>query len=160
MYMQTKYFIFIISCCTIFSSCGTYPCAEAQGLRISPVSFTEAERDTIVFRKFVKNGSFTSLLDTTIITADNAVFKTSNDTANMVAAAGILRLVSKYDYEIYIPAVNRLTKITDIIEPQLEGNNKSIFNTRDILCGNSIQSYKKDGQLLTAKEFNLDFCIY
>ena len=34
--------------------------------------------------------------------------------------------------------------------------NKTIFNNTDIMCGNTIQSYKKDGLLLTATQFNYD----
>ena len=150
-------YLFLIPFSLIFSSCGSYPCSEAPGLRISPVSFTDAERDTIILRKFTRNNGFTGLIDTVIITTENTRFNVSNDTANIVAAAGDVFLSSKYDYEIYLPAVNKLTRISDIIEPQLEGKNTSLFNTDKVACANTIQSYKKDGQMLAAIQFNYSF---
>jgi hypothetical protein len=139
------------------ASCGTYPCAEAGGLRISPVGFTDAERDTVVVRKFLKNGIFSIPADSFFISAANADFIVSHDTANMVSSVGLLRLVSKYDYEIYLPGANRLYRITEINEPQQEGKKNSIFNNNKLLCGNTIQSYKQDGQLVSAGTFNFDF---
>ena len=99
-------------------SCGTYDCAEADGLRIGGVSFTAAELDTIILRKFVKGTGFTQLIDSVFVTD---YYQVTNDTATAGAFLSSDRLKSKYDYQIYIPSINRLVKITDMYEPQQEG---------------------------------------
>ena len=57
-------------------------------------------------------------------------------------------LKSKYDYEIFIPAVNKLVRITAISEPQ-QRMKKGLFNTTKEYCVNAIQSFQQDGQMVT-----------
>ena len=59
-------------------------------------------------------------------------------------------LKSKYDYEIFIPAVNKLVRITAITEPQ-QRMKKGLFNSTKEYCVNVIQSYQQDGQTITPK---------
>ena len=153
--MAKPFCLLVLSfCVTTLYSCGTYDCVEAYGLRIGAVSLTAAELDTIILRKFVKGSSFTQQIDSVLVIDP---YQLENDTATAGAFSGSDVLKSKYDYEIYVPAINRLTKITDMFEPQLQGKNKSIFNNTDVICGNTIQSYKKDGILLNATQFNYQF---
>jgi hypothetical protein len=149
---QTKYCFIAIAMLISFYSCRTYTCSEANGLRISTISLTKNDRDTIILRKFTKASAFTKLVDTLLIDSTKVVYEMSNDTANIVANTGDVLLKSKYDYEIYIPGISKLVKITEINEPQQEI--KRGFSK--VGCVNTIQSYQQDGQTLTLNQYDYD----
>ena len=150
---QLFYTLLLIFAGSSFYACGSYNCGEAEGLRISTIGLTAVEIDTIILRKFTKGSGFTSRIDTLSVNSSNALFQfpyTTKDTSFMgVLSAGVL-LKSKYDYEIYIPAVNKLVSITDISEPQ-QRMKKGLFNTSKEYCVNAIQSFQQDGQMVTLK---------
>jgi hypothetical protein len=155
------YFIAIIFLFSSVYSCGTYKCSQADGLKICTISLTPEDIDTIILRKFTKGSGFTNKIDTLIMDSTNTFFeftRFSKDTSSLVIFKPDMLIKSKYDYEIYIPAVNKLVKITEINEPR-QKEKKGLFNTDKTYCVNVIQSYKIDGK--TAKpEYNNQLFIY
>lgn len=159
---QLPYILPLFFACTVFCSCGSYNCGEAEGLRISTVGLTAAEIDTIILRKFTKGSNFSSRVDTISINASNALFQfpyTTKDTSFMGVLSDEVLLKSKYDYEIYIPSVNRLARITAISEPQ-QGMKKGLFSTTKEYCVNVIQSFQQDGQMVTPNSWQPEVYIH
>lgn len=144
------YSLLIFFTTAAFCACGYDNCGEAEGLRISTIGLTAVEIDTIILRKFTKGGNFTSMIDTLSINPSNVFFQfpyTTRDTSFMGVLRPDVLLKSKYDYQIYIPAVNRLVRITDIREPQQKM--KRTLPSDKTYCLNSIQSFQQDGQMVT-----------
>jgi len=114
-------------------------CVPSDGLRLGLVDFNSADADTIIVRKFQRGDNFTKLIDTLQWDNSNVVFYPRGDTLQMGEfIAGIL-LESKFDYQVFFPAVSRTYHITDIDEPQVDGNCLS-----RVKCENSIVSCKLD----------------
>ena len=149
---MTKTGLFYTSyiCCLLYlSSCGSYNCGEAEGIRISTIGLTRAEADSIVLRKFKKGSNFTKLVDTIVLSHNSTVFiqfpYATPDTSFMGILDDRVLIRSNYDYEIYIPSIAKLTKITDIVEPQ-QKMKRSFLSTDKAYCINTIESFQQDGQ--------------
>ncbi|MDQ6902617.1 MAG: hypothetical protein M3139_06350 [Bacteroidota bacterium] len=114
------------------------------------VSFSEAETDTVVIRRFSKATNFTALKDTFLLASANANFQRMNDTTLLLQNIDQYNIItSTYDYEIFIPKANRLFKISDVVEK---------FQTAraglgKVGCINPITSYKIDGQLISPTSY-------
>lgn len=148
---QFAYIIMLFSAAAVFCACGSYNCGEAEGIRIATVGLTAAEIDTIILRKFTRGSNFSSRIDTLSLNSSNAVFQfpyTTKDTSFLGILNPDVLLKSKYDYEIFIPAVNKLVRITAISEPQ-QRMKKGLFNSTKEYCVNTIQSFQQDGQMVT-----------
>jgi hypothetical protein len=125
----------------LIASCGEYACSKAD-LQFGLVGFSDPESDTIILRRFEKNGSSSVLKDTFLLT--NIMFKRDLDTLKMVAFPGTALLQSDYNYEIFFPAATKLITITDIKEEQLY-----IKPRGKVGCVNRIISYTVDGRTTT-----------
>ena len=99
----------VIACALIISSCTRNQSCIDPELVLNFVSFTNAETDSIVLRKYVKNVGFTSLVDSTIISRSNSLYQQSNDTLHIFTSVGGDYPVDiQFDYEVYMPAGNKL----------------------------------------------------
>ena len=159
---QLAYIIMLFFAAAAFCACGSYNCGEAEGMRISTVGLTAVEIDTMILRKFTKGSNFTSRIDTLSINPSNALFQfpyTTKDTSFMGVLSPDILLKSKYDYEIFIPAVNKLVRITAISEPQ-QRMKKGLFNTTKEYCVNAIQSFQQDGQMVTPNTWQPEIYIH
>jgi len=114
----------------------------SDGLRLGMVSFSSTEIDTLITRKFSKGSNFSRQIDTTILDQNNVTFTAQTDTFQMGSWKGDILLSSKYDYQVFIPAINRTISVTEITEPQLEGDCRG-----KVGCGNIITSVKLNGAL-------------
>jgi len=123
-------------------SCHTCICGPSDGLRLGMISFTPTEIDTLITRKFSKGSNFSLQIDSTIMDESNVMFRAQNDTFQMVSWRGDILLPSKFDYQIFIPAVNTTINITEINEPQLEGDCRG-----KVACGNIITSVRLNSDL-------------
>ena len=142
-----KYFFLILACTVTFAFCDRKcPCEKADA-PFQLISFQKNEIDTVIIRRFIKGTGFQSLKDTLIADSTNTFYeKTGGDTVQIVTDPKG-HVVSDFDFEIYIPSVNRLTKISAITEQFNEG-----------LCGhcvNFIQSYSINGTEVTAHFINI-----
>jgi len=134
-------FTFLILIVSIIS-CHDCICVPSDGLRLGMISFSSTEIDTLITRKFSKGSNFSKQIDTTIFDQNNVMFTAQNDTFQMGSWKGDILLSSKYDYQVFIPAINRTISVTEITEPQLEGDCRG-----KVACGNIITSVKLNGAL-------------
>ena len=105
---------------------------NSLGLRLGMVSFDSTDIDTVIVRKFEKGNSYSHLLDTIQHDQGNFIFRAQNDTLLMNVT-----LQSDYDYEVFLPSVNRTFRVSEINEPQTEGNCAG-----KVQCVNSVISSK------------------
>jgi hypothetical protein len=122
-----------------------YPCAPSNGLQLELVGFTPKEADTIILKKFEKGKGFSKLIDSLIIDSTVTRFNLLHDTLRIGSTMSSTNLMSMYDYSIQIPASNSEFVLTEMFEPQQEGRK----SPRKIICVNSIQSAKLNGQAAT-----------
>ncbi len=143
-------FTFFIIISIAFFSC-SYECSNAT-VNFSLVSFQAAETETIIVRKFTKMSNFTSLLDTFSLNQLNSSYSNTNDTLEVRNSYGTDNgLLSKYDYEIYLPAINRLYKVSEINEEFRSINQGLSCKKRG--CVNSFKSYKVNGVLVNVNSY-------
>ena len=142
-----QYSLLTIIVCALISACGEYPCGKASSY-IALLSFTPAESDTIIVRRFNKGNNFLNLKDTIIIDKSNTNFQQNGDTILVLGGGfnGNSIITSDYDFEIYLPPLNKTYTISEITEPQQYRKN----STRKDYCINAITSYKLNGQLVNA----------
>jgi len=107
------------------------------------ISYSASEIDTIIARKFSKGSNFLQQIDTILMDKTNVMFNAQNDTFQMVSYKGNIPLLSKYDYQVVIPAISRTINITEINEPMLEGDCRG-----KEACVNFIVSAKLDGSFI------------
>jgi bisphosphoglycerate-dependent phosphoglycerate mutase len=125
-------------------------CAEVE-LSISLIGFTSNETDTIIVRKFSKSTGFSTIIDTFLLNEKNSGYQLQNDTLKIIAAYGTDNgLLSRYDYEIYLPEGNKLYQVSEIME---DYRSESTSGCTKEYCINSITSYKINGKLIPAEEY-------
>ena len=133
------YFSTLLTILTVIAaSCGHYECSKAE-MRFGLVGFSDAESDTIILRRFEKNGGGFVLKDTFLLS--NIWFQRNLDTLEMVGFPGSALLQSGYNYEIFFPAAPKLITVTDVKEEQLY-----IKPRGNAGCTNRIISYTLDGR--------------
>jgi hypothetical protein len=145
----------IISVLMLVGCCYEVDC-EQDNLNFGLVSFLQTDIDTIVFRKYGANSNFQSLKDTMQITninvltpavsGDTVLFLTSSTPSTNIK----FQLVAGNDYEIFIPGVNKLTRITEILEQKTKRKNCDISDGNKT-CYNPIISFRVDRQLQTSE---------
>lgn len=138
--MKFILFLFIFFVLTV-TSCEKQ-CIKAL-TAFSLIGFSDAEADTIILRKFSKEGSFSQPLDTVLL--EHIIFHRSDDTLSIVASPGFVTLLSNYNYEIFFPESATTFSITDIIEDQ-KTMTKGLFNCTKEACINSITGCTVNGQ--------------
>jgi hypothetical protein len=114
-------------------------CVPSDGLQLGLVEFNSADADTIIVRKFERGDNFTKLVDTLQWDQSNVIFYSRADTLQMGEFLGSMLLQSKFDYQVYFPAVSRTFHITEIDEPQVDGNCLA-----RVKCENTIVSCELD----------------
>ena len=132
----------------MLAACEKYPCQRSIGMRLAFVSFTEAETDTIVVKRFIKGTKLGQLLDSAVV--DTALVKYTNrgDTLFPSELHAATLLTSLYDYQVLIPDRNRMFTITDITEEEKKGRAGFLSPARDA-CYNPIRAYTLNGSIKT-----------
>lgn len=105
----------------------------------SYVAFDRSKTDTIILRRYDRNSNFDRLLDTAIITDQNAVFDFSHDTLSIRSDAEALTLRSFYNYVLYLPELNRSDSISHVFEARDTQKGSSNLECN---CINRILSYQ------------------
>ena len=118
------------------------PCTKAQPI-FSLIGFTDTEADTIILRKFAKNGSFSTPLDTALL---DIRFNRSHDTLKAASFSGDAILFSDYNYQVFFPESSQLITITDIIENENTATEGLLSCTKKDACMNNISGYTINGQ--------------
>ena len=151
--MKQVVILFLIICAVCYSC--THECQRADA-HIALVSFLPEETAAVIVRKFEKNSGFAIMIDTLYLSRPAGTYQHQGDTVAIFASWGTDRgLLSIYDYEIYLPAVSRLYRVTEITEAQ-ESMNVTLSCTKEE-CLNTIRSYKVNGQLMNG---NSEYAFY
>ena len=137
-------FIACILLLTSITSCHHCECVASWGLKLGFIDFNGTDIDTIIVRKFEKGNNFNHLLDTVQWDHSNVQFDSQGSTFRMRSWDGDLTLKSIFDYQVMIPSINRTYNITEIDEPQIEGNCPG-----KTACVNIIVSCKVDGSFVS-----------
>ncbi len=134
-----------LSITSCFEDCS---CIQSDGLSYMLIGFSDSDSDTIIVRKFRKDGNFAEKLDSTLLTDARIRFQRKNDALSVVAQIGNNNLLSSFDYELYFQASGSLFRISDIDEQQVSSN-CGLFNRNKDLCINPIRSYSENGKLIS-----------
>jgi hypothetical protein len=149
-----QFSIFLLIICATFNAC-KHECKRAAS-NIALVSYLPADTDTIIVRKFEKESAFATIIDEFPLNRLTSTYQNKNDTLEIFASYGADDgLLSKYDYEIYLPGINRLYQVTEITE-EFESMNVGLSCTKEE-CLNTIRSYKVNGQLTNG---NPEYAFY
>lgn len=151
-----KAMLFSLLFSVIILSC-QYDCIKATS-SLKFIKFTNTETETIIVRRFQKQSGFAKLVDTTLLNRFNSNYQVDNDTLEIIHSYGIDEgLTSTFDYEIVMPKINRLYRITTIEEDPQSMNTGLSCNK--LACVNMIQSYQLDGQLITGTGYRNTFTM-
>ena len=147
-----KFLVMSILFAVAFIGCCYEVDCQKENLSFGVVSFAPTDYDTIIFRKYEANSNFQTLLDTIElrdiyllnpnISGDTVVFLTSDYPLLNVK----FNLEAGNDYEIFFPAINKLTRVTEILETNVKVK-KCPPSDGPSGCFNSIIGFKIDGQL-------------
>jgi hypothetical protein len=155
MKITVKYSISVVLLIVVLSACTKeYNCGD---LAIQPafIGFAPSDIDTFVLRKFEANNNYQNLIDTFIIKfGDSSPYQTSNDTTTVFVSdasnSGELGIKAGYDWQIFIPSVNKTVYVSEIRSEKKTGKLSSgIFNMdKTAPCTNSVFSAKMDNQTI------------
>ena len=107
------------------------------------VGFQPSEIDTLIIRKFQASDNFQKRLDSFTIFQGDA-YRTAGDTTKIVYYPLENGIVTGFDWQIFIPALNRTILISEILS-----NKKTIecgTLARDCGCANDLLSAKVNDQ--------------
>jgi hypothetical protein len=154
--MTVKCFISAFLLTLILSGCTKeYDCTD---LVIQPafIGFASSDIDTFVLRKFKPNDNYQNLIDTFIVKfGDYSVYRPSNDTTTVFVSDagndGKVGIKAGYDWQIFIPSINKTVFVSDIISEKTTGKYSwGIFSLDKFAnnCANRIFSAKMGNQII------------
>ena len=138
----------LITLITAASSC-SMECSSGTGI-INFVGLTEADLDTVVYRRFAKGSDFNELLSSDTLQGLLARIQGSDTTApygNMDFAPG-------FDVECRVPATGQVFHITEVRERQTSRSRRS-----KTLCINPITSVRVDDRIVSGEDIHSVFLI-
>jgi len=156
-----KFIIAALVLTNLISSCTVrVPCDNAN-IKLGFVSFSDTATNSFIIRQFKKATNFKTLVDTILITKTNGSYIKSNDSLQVEYSFNTKDgytdskhgLTSKYDYEVYLPVLNRTFQISDIDE-EFKMQKKG-FTSDNSRCDNFINAYRVNGQSFTGEFTNL-----
>ena len=117
--------------------------------------------NSFILRQFKKSTNFKTLVDTILITPTNGSYKKTNDSLQVEYSFDTKHgytsskhgLTSEYDYEVYLPAIEKTFQISDIDE--VYKMQKKGFTSDNSSCDNYIKAYSVNGQKIIGKFTNL-----
>lgn len=121
------------------------PCVNGH---LNPVfiGFSAADINTFVLRAYKPNDNYLHLVDTILVANYGAtIYTTTNDTTIVYVNDSNPNhwICPGFDWQIYIPAKNRIVSISNIITTQTENVGR--------VCWNPINSLTQDGQSIVPK---------
>jgi hypothetical protein len=137
---------FIVLPILFLLSCGrTVDCTDPP-ISLSFISFSPNALSNIIIRKFNKGSNFQSLVDTIQITAANAGIINRGDTSLLNLYDPDQYPKPGFDWQIFIPAINRTIMITDIEKRDKTGKCATMQMPVNCGCYNEILNLKVDNQ--------------
>ena len=113
-------------------------------IEISFISFSLNELNLLILRKFTADNNFQNLIDTLRVNSGNASIIIRGDTTHISLYDPNNSLKPGFDWQLFIPAVNRTVAITNIIKNNKTGKCGAL--ARECFCYNVISSLKVDNQ--------------
>ncbi len=155
MKMIVKYFISVFLLMIILPACTKeYNCNDTP-IQPAFIGFAASDIDTFILRKFKSNNNYQNLIDTFVIKSGGySPYQTSNDTTTVFVSdagnSGELGIKAGYDWQIFIPSVNKTVFISEIRSEKKTGKlSYGIFSMDKAgLCTNSIFSAKMNNQTI------------
>lgn len=114
--MRNNIFITFVFIVLIVSGCRCRKEVQCFDNKILPafVGFQRSEIDTLVVRKFQASSNFQTRLDTFMVVQSDA-YRTTNDTTKIMYYSLENGIVTGFDWQIFIPALNRTIIISEIV---------------------------------------------
>ena len=159
-----KFIISALAFCTLLLSCTMrVPCDDGN-IKLGFISFSDTATNSFILRQFKKATNFKTLVDTILITQTNGSYKKFNDSLQVEYSFNTKHgytsskhgLTSEFDYEIYLPSLNKTFQISDIDEEYKMQKKGSTSDNSS--CDNYIKAYSVNGQKFVG-EFT-DLTIY
>ncbi len=131
--------IIILSSCDREIECGDPP------INLNFIGFSQSSLDTIVIRKFSKESNFQNQIDSIQATSRNSTIVNTSDTASLNLGDIYRNPRFGFDWQIFIPSINRTIYLTEITKQEKTGSCSSFAS--DCFCEDEITGLKVDNQL-------------
>ena len=136
------------------------PCDDGN-IKLGFLSFSDSAINTLIIRQFKKASNFKTNVDTILIIKGDSVYKKLGDSLIIGYSFNTKHgytsskhgLTSEYDYEVYLPSINKTFKISDIDEEYKM--QKKGFASDNSSCDNYIKTYSINGQKFVGEFTNL-----
>ena len=136
-----------------FASCHPDKFCKNYSINTVFIGFAQTDIDTFVLRKYQQGDNFKNLVDSVLVINPqtnggyaNGRYTISNDTTLVFVNDNSGGISPPYDWIVYIPAINRLDSISNIVTKS--DGNKS--------CGDEILSFMQNGILIDAPYYTED----
>ncbi len=137
-----------------FASCSTCPCVDAN-LDPNFVSFEPADLQTVILKRYNKDGRFVTALDSVAFYNEQHYrMELRVDTISFPVKLGNFSLDPNFDWIVSLPSLNQDIRISDIDK---EEANKDC--SRKVQCVNLVHSLSVNGTPQLLKDTYLDFYI-
>jgi hypothetical protein len=136
--------LFIIILIVILQGCSRDIECSDPPINISFISFTANTLHNIIIRKFDKDSHFQSLVDTLQVSAANGNISNRGDTSDLSLYNPNYHLKAAFDWQIFIPGINRTISITDI--NKLDKNGKCAAMQTNCFCDDEVLGLKVDNR--------------
>src|SRR5665647_1163812 len=146
--MKTKITILLAIIISLTSCCHKEDCLTGNFDAIYFTSFVSSDIDSITIRRFSTTSNFNTPIDTIFLTASNSVQFPHGDTTKFYIIDTAFKLSTGFNYEIFIPATNTLSKISNIVEIRSSQKICLVCDCVRSPCLNPISSYKLNGQVI------------
>jgi hypothetical protein len=164
--MITRQFLFFISLAALLlTSCGKdheCDCLDVP-IQTSFIGYPMSDIDTFVIRKFKAADNYQTLLDSIKVGYGGVgAYNNLHDTTNVTLYHGNV-ITAGYDWQIFIPAVNKTILLTDIEAEKNTGTYRTgIFSMdkKGCNCWNRVFSAKINNQPFTFQSTDGNYFIY
>jgi hypothetical protein len=144
---RRQIFLTFSVCFHLFSCVVSVPCNKAT-FKLCLISFPDSTIQNIVLKRYKPRTDFKHLLDSSRVN-DSLIQKHSDSLE--------FNIETEYDYEVYIPNLSRLYKISAINETN--GFWKAGLVTRSSGCIDTVKSYKLNDKLISGNSNYERICI-
>ena len=143
--MKAAQLIATVIVIVFLGSCSKTCYCDTAIVNYSFVAFDSSETDTVILFRYPKGSNFNGLLDSTVLTAQNADFHFNVDTLSISSDTAKAKMVSYFNYIVYLPSIDRRDSIRNIFEVRetKEGGHDLACN-----CVNQVLSYQLNSDTL------------
>lgn len=144
----------------LISSCSrTIDCIDPP-IYISFISFPPNTLNSIVIRKFDKGSNFQNLIDTLQVTTTNGSIINRGDTSDLSLGNPNNYPQPGFDWQIFIPAINRTVSITEINKRDKTSKCAVMQMPVNCFCNNEILNLKVDNQTGVLKTYHGSYNLF